>query len=214
MNIPRMLLPVFATLCILAPACGTFDYGDAPVDEVEVDVKNPEFALDIKPLMQLKCMNCHAKEPGPFAPGDATYIPLDVEAKFEALAARVEARVFKKPDDPMPPDFGTPLTDNERAALKKYLANLKTEVTPTPTPEPGEKTLTLSAEYTSEGCNGCHGPKGETEVGAAKKKLSGTTLTEAAFLLKVKEGGGDMPPYPNFPEASAKADRAAFAAVK
>lgn len=187
-------------------ACGTFDYGDAPVDEVEVSTTNPNFLYDIKPLMTLKCMNCHTTKPSSFVPPDTPPIALDNEAKFKELADRVRIRTFEKPDDPMPPPYGTPLTENERKALKKYLDDLKAAATPAPTATAGGTTVTLSAAYQAT-CVGCHGAQGESTT---YKKLAGTSLTEAQFIAKVREGPGSMPDFNSsvISDADLKADYA------
>lgn len=177
-------------------ACGTWDYGDAPVDEVEVSTTNPSWAYDIKPLMELKCQNCHTDKPGRFVPGDTPKIKLDDEATFRARADRVEARVFKTPDKPMPPHFGTPLNDNERAALKKFLADLKASLppaTPVPTVDPSKPKVKFSevsgvftAACASAGCHAAEGPakplSNLAEIKASREKIFG------------RVSGGSMPP--------------------
>jgi mono/diheme cytochrome c family protein len=182
-----------ASLAFLA-ACGTFDFGDAPVDEVEVLATAPTFKSDIKPLMELKCMNCHTAAPSGFVPSDTTPLALDVEENFKKLADRVRIRVFESPSDPMPPDFGTPLTTNELAALKKYIADLKAAATPAPTVKPGETVVTLSAAYTSN-CAVCHGATGTETASSNGKKIAGTALSEADFILTVREGPITMPNF-------------------
>lgn len=205
--------------CVLGPcvvalltACGTFDFGEAPVDEVEVSTTAPNFAYDIKPLMELKCMNCHTSSPSDFVPADTPPIVLDAEADFKKLADRVRIRVFESPADPMPPDFGTPLTENETAALKKYLDDLKAAATPAPTAKPGTTTVTLSAAYTSL-CKSCHGAQGES---TSFKKLAGTAISEADYLAKVRAGASPMPAFTadQISDADVKADYAKLKALK
>ena len=202
-------------LLALLTACGTFDFGDAPVDEVEVLATAPTFKSDIKPLMALKCMNCHTEAPSDFVPSDASPIALDVEGNFKKWADRVRIRVFESPSDPMPPDFGTPLTTNELAALKKYIADLKASATPAPTAKPGETVVTLSAAYASN-CAVCHGATGTETASSNGKKIAGTALSEGDFILKVREGPGDMPDYDTskISDADLKADHAKLKTIK
>jgi len=212
-----LALAAFCALCTLG-ACGTFDYGNAPVDEVEVSTTAPNFAFDIKPLMELKCMNCHTATPGKFVPGDSYPIVLDEEKAFKALALRVQKRVFDDPEDPMPPNFGTPLTENEKTALKVYLAQLKAAPTPVPTPvKPGATVLTLSAAYTAQ-CSSCHQGKGEGEGIPGAKKLAGTRLEESVYTDKIRLGvtntsmGIYLPAV--YSDVDLKADYAKFKAAK
>jgi hypothetical protein len=84
----------------------------------------------------------------------------------------VKKRVFETPSRPMPPNFGTPLTPNELAALKKYLSDLEKTPDPTVSPtatQPGEPATPVVKfsevkPYFSTYCGatgGCHGPTNE-----------------------------------------------------
>jgi mono/diheme cytochrome c family protein len=62
----------------------------------------------------------------------------------------------------------------------------------------------LPAEYSSQSCAGCHGESGEGKGTAPK--LAGTTLSEADFLSKVRNGtSGGMPSYTSDKVSDAKA---------
>lgn len=200
---PRAWFPVtgaptaaaLAAVCAGVVACGTWDYGDAPVDEVEVSTTKPSWTYDVKPLMELKCMNCHTDKPGRFVPGDTPPISLDDEATFRARADRVEARVYKTPAKPMPPHFGTPLNDAERASLKKFLADLKASLpppTPAPTADPSKpkvKYSEVSGLFTAACASaGCHASGQATPL----SDLAEIKARRASIYALVS--AGSMPP--------------------
>lgn len=180
----------------LAAACGSFDYGDEKPTEILVDAENPNWTADIQYLMELKCMNCHADPLPKFSPRDTIPIKLDDEKIFKAQAARIKARVFNSPADPMPPNFGTPLSDNEKKALMKYLDAV---IAAQPEPSPGAggdggggDGTALSQAFVSN-CSLCHKADGS---GMSGPKLRGYAKGQAAFETIVRMGGsGGMPPF-------------------
>jgi mono/diheme cytochrome c family protein len=122
----------------------------------------------------------------------------------------------------MPPDYGTPLTSLELIALKKYLGDNGIDTTiSTSIPDPGTSTggtstTELSSLYKDK-CVSCHGSAGEGVTGLGKK-LAATSLSEAQFVKKVRDGvpGTTMGDYTETeaPEASLKADYAVLKALK
>jgi|GEM_PF-6495478 len=203
-------------------ACGSFDLGDKRPTEVAVDVDNPVFSADIKPLMAIKCMGCHADPLPKHAPKGSPTINLAEEGTFKKNANRVWLRVFTTTADPMPPEFGTPVTTAERVALKTYLKSIGVDTTtaakPSSTPATsgasGSSAGSLSTKYFDQ-CAGCHGNNGEGSGNS--KKLAGTALSQSAFLAKVRAGGNGMPTdftAAKIPDATVNADYAVFKSMK
>ena len=187
-------------LPLLFVSCGSFDFGDEPPTEVAIDVKNPDFESDIRTLMAVKCMNCHADPAPKRAPSTTPKIDLTVASVFTKYSARVAARVYATPDNPMPPIYGTPFTASELAGLKKFLENSGVKI-----PKAGGgasgggssgggagTTVALSAAFGTK-CAGCHGAKGEGVIGTPVAK---TKKTLAEYKAIVRAGKGtSMPPF-------------------
>jgi mono/diheme cytochrome c family protein len=191
-------------LGVVVTACGSFDLGDEKPTEIAVDAENPNWNADIRPLMALKCMNCHATPAPRHAPKGTPVIALSSEGVFKqaSMLNRIWTRVYNTPGKPMPPDYATPLSTAERIALKNYLASNGVDTRPSATPTPsgggshggdtGGGEPTLSVAY-GQSCVGCHAADGGGKDG--NPNLKGTKLTEAAYKAKVRAGGGPMPPF-------------------
>jgi Cytochrome C oxidase, cbb3-type, subunit III len=226
--ITRAALPlgivILATLATGLSSCGSFDLGSQRPTEINVNAENPNWNADIQRVMALKCMNCHADPRPNHAPAGTPVINFANEVIFKKrdVITRVWERVFRSPDKPMPPDFGTPLSSSERLALKKYLSinGVDTTVTTPATPGPGggggggTPTVELSGAYRDK-CQSCHGVQGE---GGNGKKLAGTTISEDTYISKVRNGvtGTIMDDYlPSaISDAALKADYAALKTLK
>jgi mono/diheme cytochrome c family protein len=184
----------------LFSSCGTsFDLGDSTPQSLNVNKENPEWEADIQYLMQLKCMNCHANPKPKFAPTNTPKITLDQFAFFQnQYAERVRARVFHSKSNPMPPDYATPMSADEKAALKVYLARILGEdplpddsdlpASTTTTPTTGTTGASLSGSFVTN-CAGCHGSKGQGGIGTNLQK---SALSEAEFINVARNGKGGM----------------------
>jgi uncharacterized membrane protein len=115
---------IVISMCLPLLSCGASTLGDAEIDVVEVDQKTPDFR-QIGLLMALKCQPCHAENPGKFAPKGTPVILLDDEDEFNKFAFATRRRVFNDPERPMPPEWGTPLADSEKAGLLKYITAIE-----------------------------------------------------------------------------------------
>jgi hypothetical protein len=109
-------------------SCSAADFGSKPPISVSVDTENPTWGNGIGELVIRKCDNCHARAPSKFAPGEIRDNPTryqlglgESEERFLQFGRISYTRTFETPDDPMPPTYGTPLNESEKAALKKYL---------------------------------------------------------------------------------------------
>jgi cytochrome c553 len=189
------LLPALSLSFI---SCGkSYDLGDTKLQSIKVNTENPEWEADIQYIMQVKCMNCHANPRPKFAPTNTHKITLDQFSFFESqYAERVRARVFHSKSNPMPPDYGTPLSADEKKALKVYLTRLLGE---DPLPEDSEIPKNTAASTGASGsalsgsfitnCAGCHGNKGQ---GGTGPKLQKTGLSESEFINVARNGKGAM----------------------
>ena len=209
-------------------SCGSFDYGKEKPTEILVQADEPDANLaweqDVSYIMQIKCANCHGPNHHKFAPEKAyTKFPYNFEDKdtFTKNASLIRNVIFNEefrasaPEYAMPPNYSTPLTELEKTAIKNYLdKKLPVVATPVATPQgtpdpaggtPGGSTVptSLSASYTSKGCNGCHKADGSGDIGP---KLIKTSKSLAEYKAKIKNGGGGMPQYSDFPDADAEND--------
>lgn len=115
-----------AFLCFLTLiTCSSFDLGKKDPDSLEVNTSNPTWDTDIQPLITAKCSSCHTNNKSQYVPSNtpnsSTLNSMNDFSTFESIAPTILRRVFNSPENPMPPNFGTPLTDAERAALKRFL---------------------------------------------------------------------------------------------
>jgi len=101
----------------------SYDFGDELPDETLIS-DPPTWEGGIQALMYQKCDNCHGILDSQFVPGNAKdlnfYFSRDENA-FAQFADRIQARVFDAPDSPMPPLYGTPLTEQELQGLREYI---------------------------------------------------------------------------------------------
>jgi mono/diheme cytochrome c family protein len=187
----RYFAVLAAGACALPAGCGSSDLGDETPIRVAVNAQAPEWSKDIKLVMELKCMNCHARPRPSHAPSDTPALALAEFETFVKQASRVKARVFEDPLDPMPPDYGTPLSSEEKAALKKFVEQTLTENASTGAGT-GSGALTLSAAFETH-CASCHGDQGEG--GAVSKPLPGSRQDAQGFITLVRAGKAGMPKF-------------------
>lgn len=173
-------LGVFVTLGLVG-SCSAYDFGEVPVVEVSVDAQSPTWENGIQALVEAKCDNCHGAAESRFDPGEIRDRPAlrfsisDSEEAFAPYGERAFVRVFQSPDKPMPPTYGTPLTEKEKAALRTYLdaKGFNPETRPEPSPEEGDTFvsencanvdaalyagLTFAGDLATpvQNCTGCH----------------------------------------------------------
>ncbi len=151
---PVLPLALLTLWVLLSSGCGAETRGHEAPDEIAIDTKTPTFE-EIQLLMKIKCQNCHSTTPGKFAPANTPPIALDNEEEFTKRLSSTRNRVFFTPDNPMPPDYGTPLTDREKEALKKYIDTLEAQ---TSDDTPIETNLLFADVSTAlaEKCGVCH----------------------------------------------------------
>lgn len=195
-------------------ACGSLDYGKEKPTEILVQADEPNadsaWVQDVSYIMQIKCANCHGPNHHKFAPEKAyTKFPYNFEDRdtFTKMAPLIKKVIFdeefraKTPEYAMPPNYSTPLTDLEKAAVKNFIekklpvviappaATPDPAATPAPggggTPNNGTTPTSLSSSWTSNSCAGCHGANGEGGIG---KPLKATALTEDQYKSKVIMG--------------------------
>ena len=164
--LPFLFCGVFAVVL----ACSSADLGNKPLATVTVDVNNPTWGNGIQAVLAAKCDNCHAKEVTKFTPENARQYRYDFsgsEANFKAGYLKlVQNSVFNEKPSVMPPNYGTPLSTGEKAALKKYLdTQIAALPTPVPTPVTATTSLTFAGDIksiTDTSCarSGCHSATG------------------------------------------------------
>jgi hypothetical protein len=206
------LLGLSAVLVLFAGACSAADYGDKQPIAVAVNIEDPTWDNGIGELVARKCDNCHAKTPSEFVPGEVRDDPAryqlglaESEETFLRYGGVSFSRVFETLDDPMPPKYGTPLSDSEKSALRVYFdrkgigreqpegvrAAFLRETCGSVT----ANTLTFASDVTTpagtQGCTGCHSgpsPQGGLSLAAA---ADWKTHREALVWVLAKNGEGE-----------------------
>ncbi len=190
---------VVAAFSLLGFSCSSEDLGDAEAITVAVDAENPQWSAGIQELLEKKCDNCHAKSPSAFVPGNVLdnrprflWSLAESEAAFAPLALASFGRVSERPEEPMPPNFGTPLSANEKLALENFIkAGALADVCVSYP----ENTLTwagsVSAVY-SANCASCHASSsgvGGLDLSTAAKwkehrvSIVNTLVTDRSWLI-------------------------------
>jgi uncharacterized membrane protein len=107
-------------------SCSSYDLGDKPPDKVAVNPQESEWETGIGALIELKCASCHQSDKGSFVPANTPntldnignrefFMDPENVGKIALARSRITAR-----DKPMPPEFATPLTSDERLALTNF----------------------------------------------------------------------------------------------
>ena len=158
-------------------SCSVSDLGKEGPTQVSVNVANPTWDNGIGALINQKCVTCHTKIRDDFVPSNTPTGSLSVDtmntedffaggnAKSTGLAYSIYFKVFEDTAYPMPPNFATPLTTDEKAALKKYLENKgfgKTKICPTDVSSPGTYADVKSTIDSSCATAGCHAASSTT----------------------------------------------------
>ena len=194
-------------LAILAlSACGSFDFGEAPVDLVSVNAESPSWEADIEPVVQMKCMNCHAESRSSFVPTDTppyAQNKFDKKDIFKSKAVTIQRRIFEDKTKPMPPHFATPLTAEESLALKNYIKTLTAAPTgPSPSPQgsPSPDAVKFAAvqELYSKSCaqGNCHA---SGKQGPDLSNYSKLKTMSARAKSRLADTAAPMPPKPDYP---------------
>lgn len=195
----RRALKVFFLL-LLAQSCNSYDFGSEPPLSIALNADNPTWDNGIGVLVTAKCANCHRPQTE-----RTQFVPSDVPPTFDDIrtqnfftdpnnAARITQayeRVFNNTEKPMPPHFATPLTSNERDALKKYLSTkVSTVDSYCGTSGSSSNTYVQMAATVNGSCAtaACHGG-GQVPLFTS---LAAVKTNRSAMLRRMK--AGTMPP--------------------
>jgi cytochrome c5 len=204
---------VSVSALLLVTSCSSYDLGSKAPIAVTVDTASPTWENGIENLVAKKCDNCHAKSTSKFVPGeirdDKDRLAVgfsESEDRFLSYGSLSYNRVFNDPSDPMPPNYGTPLNDSEKAALKTYLETKVINVSEDRNKIAADACVGVSgggslkfasdAEpvYTSQ-CASCH----STATGVGGLDLSSaaqwkSNKVDLIYVLTTKSAGNKMPP--------------------
>ena len=123
----KFFLPL---ILLVLNSCGSKDLGNEKNINIAVDINNPNWNNGIGSLVGAKCANCHTGMRSGFVPANVPMTFNDIGNQFfyESPTSYAQGypylayrRIFLTPTDPMPPEFGNQLSDDEKTALKKYL---------------------------------------------------------------------------------------------
>jgi len=129
---PKFLVPFRAWLACLALlvicGCEAYDLGDESAPAIAVDAANPTWDNGVQQILERRCDSCHAKGERPFAPANVAPYKWGLsegEDAFKTRYATASLASVLDAGDPMPPNYADPLSDDERAALVKYIGIVK-----------------------------------------------------------------------------------------
>ena len=170
-------------------ACSSADLGSKPPLALQVDAANPTWGNGIQALLAAKCDSCHAKELTKFTPENARPYRYEFsvsEAKFKAsYLTLVQNSVFKAKPQVMPPNYATPLSADELAALQKYIESaLAAAPAAIPSSGPTSTTLTFLTDIkaiTDTSCarSGCHSTSGGSSIPLSSAAQFKTAMANA-----------------------------------
>jgi len=102
-------------------SCGSYDLGSRTFPTTSVDVQNPQWG-DVQTIIKNKCDNCHGDNKTEFAPKAARYYGFSNDINTVKNNAYIMwYRISQVPSNPMPTLYSTPLSDQEKQGLEKFL---------------------------------------------------------------------------------------------
>lgn len=113
-------------LSLLLSSCSkSYDLGSESQVNVEVsdsELTTPTWNSPIYKIVETKCATCHSRYRDQFVPANTPsyYDDLLDEDFFELNSPEILDRINDE-EDPMPPNFSTPLTQREKQALRNYI---------------------------------------------------------------------------------------------
>ena len=207
--------------CFVLVTCSSYDLGESGnyyFNIGEENIANPVWEKGINQIVEKKCATCHTTTTPWYKPKNVPSFPnaetpifgldyigsKDFFDSKNSLLVQVKKCIETKDSRcgkeqiPMPPNYATPLDNNERTALVNYVNALL------PKAIPGE----LSAHFTTN-CAGCH-PKasGYGSAASANKKIG---ESQSDTFDKYKNTYKTLAPMPNnggstYTDADALAD--------
>ena len=143
-------------------SCGkSYDLGSEATETITVNTASPTWDNGIGAVFTKKCANCHTSSRSKFVPSNTpTTIDSIANSTFfdtSANATLVYNRLFNDTTASMPPNFATPLSTDEKAAVKSWLAT-KTESVASicGTSGSSQSTYSRSATTIASDCATCH----------------------------------------------------------
>ncbi len=182
-------------ICALSACSRSYDLGAEKFAEEDFGGAEPSWQNGIGNLMKKKCANCHIglSSRSDFVPSTTptTINAISTSSFFdsETYAGLVYDRVFVTTTRPMPPNYATPLSDGERAALKTWLQT-KVATYESLCGSSGSSALAYAdvAATISENCTTCHTGGTRQEFNTLAK----TAVNRRTMLTYLK--AGTMPP--------------------
>ena len=174
----------FVSFLLALSSCSSYDLGSRSPIAINVNTESPTWENGIQELIARKCDDCHAKQPSKFVPGEIR----DDRARYSVGFSETEdgflnygslsyQRVFNDAAKPMPPKYGTPLTEAEKLALKKYLE---------------DKVINVADDETAFAQEACNGIAANTFNFAADVETVYRTQCAACHASATGVGGLDL----------------------
>lgn len=186
---------VIVLLGFILSACSAYDLGSEGIYKYDIgnQVENPPWENAIDVIVEKKCATCHTS-------ANPWYKPKNVDSSgYSKQLESIATKDFWKKGEPvmtiikeclenvcgvekipMPPNYATPLSPEEKQALLNFVKPLLPEAS-----------AGFSAKFTT--CEGCHGKQGAGQGNFPK--LAGTKLTLDQFKTIIRGGKGGMPAY-------------------
>lgn len=123
----QIILPFLflAQIGFVATGCSRADtLADLTPPAVAVDALNPTWDNGISILVKERCASCHSARKGEFVPETTPFLDFNKEEELLSVRMRSIARI-QDVDNPMPPRYADPLSQEEAEILVEYLEEVR-----------------------------------------------------------------------------------------
>ncbi|MFZ9520355.1 MAG: hypothetical protein ACO3A4_07750 [Silvanigrellaceae bacterium] len=88
---------------------------------VNISATVPSWQNGVGQLVKERCASCHTEKKSEFVPASTPLLDFNIEAEFRSVRQRSLARIQDN-ENPMPPRYADPLSENEVRFLAEYLS--------------------------------------------------------------------------------------------
>jgi mono/diheme cytochrome c family protein len=117
------LVPYFLVTQLLGAVIGCSraeTLADLKPNEISLNSENPSWENGISELVKERCASCHSARKGEFVPETTPFLDFNKEEELLSVRNRSIARI-RDVNNPMPPRYADPLSQDEADVLLKYL---------------------------------------------------------------------------------------------
>jgi hypothetical protein len=116
-------------LALSVTSCSAYDLGSETAPEIAVDADNPTWDGGVANIIDERCASCHSNLGANFVPANTpeSYEQMDQKSFYDDKDNLDKIRNIRfrmlSTEDPMPPNFASPLYENELNALEKFFSD-------------------------------------------------------------------------------------------